>query len=108
MESNDRTGSNQFEAQPEYQWLREFKEAYGKELCARHGAHSIGIGLKQVAGKRTDQLALLFYVSDKQAIGQLPTEAIPPSFKFTPAGMNREVELATDVIESPPAEFEFE
>ena len=50
----------------------------------------------------TDELALIVYVQRK---GEGP-EAVPATIEFTPAGHDRPVELATDVVETPPVEPE--
>ena len=44
--------------------MRELVRARGAELRARYGAHSIGVGRKVVDGRRTDELAVIFYVED--------------------------------------------
>ena len=91
---------------PEYAWLREFKEAHGTGLLRRYGAHAIGIGWKLVAGVKTDQLVLRFYVERKIPTREITGERIPPSIPFVPSGSDRLVSLGTDVVESPPAELE--
>jgi hypothetical protein len=72
----------------------------GAELRRRFGAHSIGIGRKRVAGRQTDQLALIVYVTRKGA----GPEAVPATIAFTPTGCDHPVELAIDVVETPPVE----
>lgn len=52
--------------------------------------------------RHTDELALIVYVARK---GEGP-EAVPPTIEFTPVGHDVPVELATDVVESPPVEPE--
>ena len=93
---------------PEYAWIREFKEAHGRELLCRYGAHAVGIGWKRVGGAMTDEVALLFYVERKQPEGEIDAEPIPPTISFLPSGVDQPVLLVTDVIETPPAEFESE
>lgn len=93
---------------PEYAWLREFKEAHGRQLLHRYGAHAVGIGWKRTGGEKTDEVALVFYVERKRPEDELETEPIPPSISFIPSGMNEPVLLATDIVETPPAEFESE
>jgi hypothetical protein len=55
-----------------------------------------------VGDRQTDELALIVYVARK---GEGP-EAVPATIEFTPAGGDRPVELATDVVETPPVEPE--
>lgn len=98
--------SNHAGANLERAWLREFKKAHSKELLQRYNAHSIGIGWKRVANKKTDQLALIFYVERKSPIDALQTEPIPSNITFTPSNSDRPVHLKTDVVEAPPARFE--
>lgn len=78
--------------------MRELVRACGAELRARHGAHSIGVGRKVIDGRRTDELAVIFYVDDKAA----GDEPIPATITFTPSGRASAVELPTDVVETPP------
>jgi hypothetical protein len=80
--------------------LRELVQTRGAELRRRFGAHSIGIGRKRAGGKVTDQLALIVYVERKGSA----KEPVPATIEFTPAGHDRPVELATDVVEAPPVE----
>jgi len=94
------------EDKPEYTWLREFKSIHGMEFQRRCGAHSIGIGWKKVGGKKTDQLALIFYVERKCPPEKIGSEPVPPTITFTPSNADKTVYLKTDVIESVPATFE--
>jgi hypothetical protein len=55
-----------------------------------------------VGNRRTDELALIVYVERKGA----GSEAVPATIKFTPTGHKGPVELATDVVETPPVEPE--
>lgn len=87
----------------EYALLLELKRTRGEELMQRHGANALGIGWKRTGGEKTDQLALIFYVDAKQSPKSQP---VPPSIRFAPKDSEEEVELPTDVIDSPPAEFE--
>ena len=41
------------------------------ELMRKHNAHAIGIGYKYVNGKRTDQVAIVFFVHRKRSIEEL-------------------------------------
>jgi hypothetical protein len=102
----DMTMSKRAEERPEYAWLREFKKTHGRELLERYGAHSIGIGWKRVAGEKTDQLALIFYVERKSPTDKLATEPVPPSITFVPSDSDKPVLLETDVVETAPAKFE--
>lgn len=93
---------------PEYAWLLEYKQAHGRALLQQYGAHALGIGWKNVAGERTDQPALIFYVESKKSVKELDRDPIPPSISFTPANSNETVLLLTDVVESAPAKLESE
>ena len=93
---------------PEYAWLREFKKAHGRELVHRYGAHAVGIGRKRTGGEKTDQIALIFYVARKGSGPAPEREPIPETISFIPSGMSEPVQLVTDVVETPPAEFEAE
>ncbi len=85
--------------------MQELKRSRGKELRQRHGAHAMGIGRKRAAGKRTDELALIFYVEHKTS-GDPSVEPVPAEIAFTPRGSDEAVLLKTDVVESAPAVFE--
>jgi hypothetical protein len=85
-----------------YARLREYKATQvTTERMWRLGAHSVGIGRKEVQGKRTDTLALLFYVERKQPVARLSAELVPDSVSFLPRKEKREFRLPTDVIETP-------
>ena len=91
------------EDRPEYAHLREFKKTHQWDLIRRYGAHSIGIGWKRSGGESTGELALVFYVARK---GDDVAAPIPLTFSYTPEGGVKAVELVTDVVESPMAQFE--
>jgi len=94
------------EDRPEYAWLREFKTIHGNELRKIYGAHSIGIGWKRVDGKKTNQLALIFYV-ERKSHGEMETiESIPSTITFKPSNLDENVQLKTDVVESTPSKLE--
>jgi hypothetical protein len=94
------------EERPEYTWLRELKATRGEELRRRYGAHSLGIGRKYVAGRPTDDLALIFYVSRKRAAEPGDPDAIPRKIPFKPKGGSKAVLLLTDVRTAAPPEEE--
>ena len=85
--------------------MQELKRSLGDELRQRHGAHAIGIGRKRVAGNKTDELALIFYVEHKTS-GDPSVEQVPGEIAFTPPGSAGTVTLKTDVVQSAPAAFE--
>ncbi len=91
-----------------YVLLREYKASVDvRELLARWGAHSMGIGRKIVDGKVTDRLALRVYVAKKRRSDELaPRERIPETISFLPQGSKQRRQIYTDVIEAPPARFE--
>jgi hypothetical protein len=67
----------------------------------------MGIGRKLVAGKPTDQLSLRVYVASKRPEKSLGSaERVPDHVRFLSRKAEREVRLETDVIETPPAQFE--
>jgi len=90
----------------EYAWLKELKAANGDELRRQYGAHSMGIGRKRVGGRPTSDLALIFYVTRKRAVGPDDADAIPPTIRFTPKGASEAVLVRTDVREAEPVEAE--
>lgn len=97
---------NTFSNPDHYPLLREFlKRLIRDNPFSRFGVHAVGIGRKRVDGQATDRLALLFYADAKISPIQLTRgRRVPASFRTFSAKQNREVELATDVIESPPPE----
>ena len=90
-----------------YALLREYKATtVTPERLAAMGAHSAGIGRKEVGGKRTNTLALLIYVSRKRPISELPSARVPETVTHFSRKAKREFRLPTDVIEAPQPEFE--
>ncbi|HLM10020.1 MAG TPA: hypothetical protein VK307_09930 [Thermoleophilaceae bacterium] len=88
--------------QRNYARLREYKATHvTAEWMGRLGAHSAGIGRKEVEGRRTDTLALLFYVERKQPAAQLSAEPVPEYITFLSRKEKRDFRLPTDVIETP-------
>ena len=92
----------------DYGLLRELKAtSLTFDLLPRWGAHAMGIGRKWVAGKKTDQLSLRVYVASKRPEKLLSSEEkVPDHIRFQSRKAKREVRLETDVIETPPAQFE--
>lgn len=85
-----------------YPKLREYKATHATpEWLARFGAHAVGIGRKQVRGRKTDTLALRVYVDRKQPLDRLSAEPVPSSVSFISRTEKREHRLPTDVIETP-------
>jgi hypothetical protein len=85
-----------------YARLREYKATQvTADWLGPLGAHSVGIGRKEVQGKRTNTLALLVYVERKQPVARLSAEAVPSSVSYLSRKEKREVRLPTDVIETP-------
>jgi hypothetical protein len=71
------------------------------------GAHSVGIGRKIVNGKRTNRVAIRYYVEKKLAQGELSSaRAVPKAHKFFSRAKGGNVTVLTDIIETPQAEFE--
>lgn len=90
-----------------YARLREYKATMvDPERLAAMGAHSAGIGRKEVGGKRTGTLALLIYVPRKLPRSELSSGAVPENVTLLSRKEKREFRLPTDVIEAPQPEFE--
>jgi hypothetical protein len=86
----------------DYPRLREYKARHvTAEWVGRLGAHSVGIGRKEVAGERTGTLALRVYVERKQPVARLSAEPVPESVALLSRKERREFRLPTDVIETP-------
>ncbi len=87
--------------------LREYKATMvPPSRLAGWGAHSAGIGRKEVNGKRTGTLALLIYVARKRPKSELSSALVPETVGFFSRKQKRELRLPTDVIEMPQPEFE--
>lgn len=86
--------------------LRRFKQQHWRELCDRYGAHSVGIGRKRVAGRKSERLALIFYVARKADDLPPGIEAVPPTITCRPDGGGEAVTFPTDVVETEPAQPE--
>jgi hypothetical protein len=87
---------------PDYARLREFKAMHVTfDWIGRFGAHSVGIGRKQVNKKRTGTLALLVYVERKQRLSRLSAEPVPTMVDFVSRQDGKTMRLPTDVIEAP-------
>jgi hypothetical protein len=86
----------------DYPRLREYKARHvTAEWIGRLGAHSVGIGRKEVEGGRTGTLALRVYVERKQPVARLSAEPVPESVALLSRKERREFRLPTDVIETP-------
>jgi hypothetical protein len=73
--------------------VREVQAKARARLLAIPGVHSIAIGPKVVAGKRTDEPAIAVFVTKKRPLSELrPEEVIPPEIDG----------VKTDVIEEKP------
>ncbi len=90
----------------EYRWMKEYLAKNRWALLEQYAAHSVGIGWKKVAGQKTKQLAIIFYVEKKGAISELGKQSIPEKIEFELPGTGKTVSLLTDVIESEAAVFE--
>ena len=96
------------ENQDNYSLLREYKQKECSfEMLNRLGAHSVGIGRKVVQGRKTKQLSLRFYVAKKVPLDSLDeNQLIPESISFRPSWADKESLILTDIIETPPMQFE--
>ncbi|MCD4724662.1 MAG: hypothetical protein K8R63_07440 [Bacteroidales bacterium] len=90
----------------EYKWMKEYLAKNRWVLLEQYGAHSVGIGWKKVAGQKTKQLAIIFYVEKKDVISELGKQSIPEKIEFKLSSTGKIVSLLTDVIESEAAVFE--
>ncbi len=76
-------------AEPDYM---EIKERAAPRLLALPGVHAVGVGAKQVAGKRTEDVAIAVFVEHKRPPAEVPADERVPD----------EIEgVKTDVIEMP-------
>jgi hypothetical protein len=91
-----------------YALLRQYKARVdGRQMLARYGAHSMGIGRKISDGEVTDELALRIYVTKKRVSSELAAgEEVPGTITFQPDFSERRRRLTTDIIETPMARFE--
>ena len=49
--------------------------------AAAAGRYTVGVGLKQIGGEFTDQIALFVYVQEKKSASEVPeVELVPPEF----------------------------
>lgn len=93
-----------------YPVLREYKLRQDvPDLLRRHGAHSVGIAPKVVAGRPTGKLALTFYVAAKADEETLnPAVAVPRTLEFRTTVDKRVRRITTDVVQAPQASFEID
>jgi hypothetical protein len=76
-------------AEPDYM---EIKERAATRLLALPGVHAVGVGAKQVDGKRTEDVAIAVFVEHKRPLNEVPAdERIPDEIEG----------VKTDVIEMP-------
>ena len=66
----------------EYRWMKEYLAKNRWALLEQYAAHSVGIGWKKVAGQKTKQLAIIFYVEKKDVINELGKQSIPKKIEF--------------------------
>lgn len=90
----------------EYKWIKQYLAENKWGLMEKFGAHSLGIGWKKIQGKKTKQVALLFYVSRKGAIHEPAQHAIPSAIEYMLPVSGKTVSIMTDVVESEAAELE--
>ncbi len=95
-----------FEDIEEYRWMKEYLAKNRWTLLEQYGAHSVGIGWKKIAGQKTNQLAIIFYVEKKDVINELGKQSIPKKIEFKLSSTGKIVSLLTDVIKSEAAVFE--
>jgi hypothetical protein len=76
--------------------LKQIQASHEPELFAKAGVHAVGIGYKTVAGKQTDELAIVVLVERKLSSDSIDAASlIPASLDGVP----------TDVVERGPAEL---
>ncbi len=81
--------------------VREAKARFGDELLKNPDVHGIGVGRRRIAGKKTDELAIVVHVQRKRPAEEVPPQRlIPKSVRY----VNRdreEIEIPIDVVERP-------
>jgi hypothetical protein len=76
-------------AEPDYM---DIKERAAPRLLALPGVHAVGVGAKQVDGKRTEDVAIAVFVEHKRPLAEVPAdERVPEQIEG----------VKTDVIEMP-------
>jgi len=71
--------------------VRRVKERHEAELMAKTGVVGCAIGYKHIGGRKTDELCIVCYVTEKKPEGKLRKQDIIP---------NRIEDIPTDVVES--------
>lgn len=65
--------------------IRSVRQAHENELMAKANVVGVGVGYRQQAGNRTDELALVVMVNKKVPLAQLaPEDIIPTSLDGVP------------------------
>ncbi|MBE9510820.1 MAG: hypothetical protein IMY71_08080 [Bacteroidetes bacterium] len=71
--------------------VKRIKKKYEKKLMRKKGVLGCAVGYKHVAGKKTDQICIVYYVNKKKPEDQLSKSDMVPRF----------IEgIPTDIIES--------
>jgi len=74
--------------------IRDVRHRYQDELMAKANVVGVGIGLRQQAGERTDEPALVVMVSKKVPLWQLsPEDIIPATLDGVPVDVQEIGEL---------------
>lgn len=61
-----------------YEIARQIKEKFESELLGMPNVVGVGIGLRQVGGEFTDEIALIVMVKKKIDVAELPSEDVLP------------------------------
>jgi Trypsin len=79
-----------------YKEISKVKSKHSNNILSYEGVHSVGIGYKIVNGKKTSELAILVFVTNKKSLGELDkSQIIPPKINSVP----------TDIIEMAPLQY---
>lgn len=80
----------------QYHKILEVKHAYEDELLALKDVHAVSIGYKEVNSVKTDTLAIVIHIKQKEEEAYLDSDQIIPPF----------IEgIPTDVVEMPPFDY---
>jgi hypothetical protein len=97
-ESHGRRGESASDPHEQLDRLWEAKERFATQLLQLPGVHGVGIGFKEVAGKRTPHFALVVAVAHKLPRSQVDARLrVPERLEFVSRRDGSEVVVATDV-----------
>lgn len=74
--------------------IRSIRRAHENELMSKANVVGVGVGYRQHAGKRTDELALVVMVNKKVPLAQLaPQDVIPTTLEGVPVDVQEVGEI---------------